>query len=68
MSDRYERLACCSMQSTGLAGTAIEQSKLPAPLISSESGTGYTVLVLIRMVTCILTYLISERCDAHVPG
>lgn len=56
------------MQSTGLAGTAIEQSKLPAPSISSESDTGYTVLVLIRMVTCILTYLISERCDAHVPG
>ena len=30
-----------SMQSTGLAGTALEQSKRPIPFIISESGTGY---------------------------
>jgi hypothetical protein len=29
------------MQSTGLAGTALEQSKRPIPFIISESGTGY---------------------------
>lgn len=32
------------IQSTGRAGTALEQSNRPAPLINSESGTGWLVL------------------------
>jgi hypothetical protein len=59
------------LQSTGRAGTAIEQLKCPLPLMRRESGTGCT------KVSCpqvrwpsfeMIAYLVSDRDDTGEPS